>query len=190
MLHAIMIFIGLSLDNYVVMMHAGARIKDQNALKFTRDSLIFALINAATYFAGYLISRTIDPVVADGVMQLLCASLVVLCNGLILLTRGFFKVRDEERLNRNWNVKGLCRLALVSSIDTLFISVGFGLLGVPMIYGLIMSFGITFLACMSGLNVGYRYGSEYERYISMAGGALAIVFGFWMMHTVLFVLLK
>ena len=182
MFQMVMVFIGLSLDNFVGMMHVASRIKGMNEAKFARDAGIFAFTSAAMLSLGYLVSLIIEPRVPDGSFQLFVASQLIIINGILIILRGWFKKNMEEKLDKQWNQKKLCQMAVITNIDTFFVALAFALLGLPYFFGLILSFGVSFLAVMLALNIGYRYGSQFEKQISCFGGILIVLFGFWIMH--------
>ena len=183
MLHAGLIFLGPSLDSFVVMMHTGATLRNltlKNALLY---SLIYALISLGVFLCGYGVSVFFDGILSDGRVQIGAASMILLAVGLFVLIKSARHSEFVEKLDRDFDWRKLCRLALITNIDTFFVGAGFLLLGVPLGPAVVQAFVISFLTAFISLETGYYNGAGFERTVGMSGGAMMIVFSLYFMMT-------
>ena len=60
-------------------------------------------------------------------------------------------------------MKKLLRLAVYTSIDTLFIGAGFSLLGIAFTSAILLSFVISFITVFLAMEIGYNLGASYQR---------------------------
>ncbi len=183
MLHASLIFLGLSLDSFVVMMHKGATLRNLALKDMLLYSLIYALIGLIIFLAGYGVSTFFAGVLPDGRVQIGAASLILLAVGLFVFIKSTRHCDFVEKLDRDFNCQKLCRLAMVTNIDTFFVGAGFLLLGVSLGNAAMLAFLIFFFTVFVSLAVGYSNGSGFERTAGMTGGALMIIFSLYFMLT-------
>lgn len=183
MLHASLIFLGMSLDSFVVMMHKGATLRNLTLKNTILYSLIYALISLGIFLCGYGVSVFFAGILPDGRVQIGAASLILLAVGLFVFIKSARHSEFVEKLDRNFDCRKLCRLALITNIDTFFVGAGFQLLGVPLGYAVLAAFLISFLTVFVSLETGYYHGAGFERTVGMSGGALMIVFSLYFMMT-------
>lgn len=176
MVNAILIFVGLSLDSFIVMMKKGASLRRQTMKDTLLCSLVYALINAAMFMIGYLVSIPFAGVLPDGRPEILAAAVLINFIGVYLATKSFLVGRFEERLDKEFNLKKLIRLAVVTSIDTMVVGIGFSLFGIHTLDALGMAILFSFIAVFAGLKIGAELGVGYQRTIGLLGGLLMIVF--------------
>ncbi|NCB32751.1 MAG: hypothetical protein EOM64_02515 [Erysipelotrichia bacterium] len=177
---AVLIFIGLSLDCFVLMMNQGAKLTN---LK-TRDSicyaLIYAMVNVGSVLLGYAISFVLKDVLSDK-LEILIACLAIFTLGCYMMIKSFRAQAVVEQADKKFNCKKCFELALVTSFDTLFLGVCFSFLGISLLCAMLLSFAVTFIAIIVAVQIGYNLGSSYTRAVGMSGGSLMIIFALYLL---------
>ena len=185
MLQATFIMIGLSLDAFIVMMQKGATIR---TLKF-HDALIYALlfagVNTGALLVGYMLAPLLDGMIPDGKIEIIIACLIVILIGNVILVKTILQNNFVEKLDKNFNLKEVLRLALVTSADILFMGIGLALLDYPIGWMALISFCVGFISIYTAWNVGYHLGAGCQKPIGISGGILMILFGLIVMITTL-----
>jgi len=181
---AALIFLGLSLDSFVVMMNKGATIRDLSFGKTLAYALIHVVMNLAAVLVGYGISYGLKGIMSVHI-QALTGCLIIFGMGVFLATRAW-KYRDtEEKLDRDFDYGKCAVLAAWTCIDTLFIGACFCFNGVSLGVSLLLAGVITFLTIFLAMRIGYRWGSGYSRPVAMTGGILMIIFSIYLLSVFL-----
>lgn len=183
MLHASLIFLGMSLDSFVVMMHKGATLRNMTLKNTILYSLIYALISLGIFLCGYGVSVFFDGILPNDRVQIGAASVILLAVGLFVFIKSARHSEFVEKLDRDFDWRKLCRLALITNIDTFFVGAGFLLLGIPLGHAVPAVFLISFLTVFVALETGYYNGAGFERTVGMSGGAMMIIFSLYFMMT-------
>ena len=183
MLKEIMIFLGLSIDSFVLMMNKGAQLRNMNMKKISTYALEFAFVAMGMFMLGFLCSKPFVISIAGVKIEIAIACLIILIIGTMISTKAVLNRDFEERLDTSFDCKVLLKQALFTSIDVFFVGVAYGFLEVHAINALIISFVITFLAVSTALLIGYNCGAKYQRIIRLVGGILMIVFGIYLITT-------
>ena len=178
MIQVIGIFIGLSLDSFIVMMNKGATIKSLNMKYASVYALVYAVISSCAVLAGYGISYIFVGYLSYR-LEMGIACLILFALGFMICMKLLFSGKIEEKVDKSFNVKMCWKLALVTSIDTLLLGVGFGFLNIVMAQALLLSFVITFVTILVALWIGYTQGSKYQRIVGISGGILLIIFSLY-----------
>lgn len=190
MLQAILIFIGLSLDSFIVMMQKGAQLANFPIGKKAVYAFTFAITNSAMFIVGYSISLPFKPIIPDDRLEIAIACLIIVTCGVWLMTKSFKNKEFVEKVDHDFTIKKLLRLAVYTSIDTLFVGAGFSLLGISFPGAILISFITSFITVFSAMEIGYNLGASYQRSVGMFGGALMIIFSMYLMavHVLKFVM--
>lgn len=181
MLQAIVIFIGLSLDSFIVMMQKGAQLANFSVGKKALYALVYALINDFMLIVGYGLSMTFKGAIPDGKLEVAIACLIIVACGVWLMTKSFKSKDFVEQVDHEFNMRKLLRLSVYTSIDTLFIGAGFSLLGIAFTSAILLSFVISFITVFLAMEIGYNLGASYQRTMGMLGGALMVIFSMYLM---------
>lgn len=181
MLQANLIFLGLSLDSFVVMMQKGAVIKNLTLKKLLLYTLVYALTNMGMLMAGFGISSILRLAIDSPRFQITIAALIIFFVGVFLLTKSNMQKQFVEHVDPDFDVKAVFKLALYTSIDTFFVGAGFSLLGIQWFSALLLSFCVSFIAVFIALLIGYNEGAKYQRIVGMIGGALMIFFSIYIL---------
>lgn len=176
----ILIFVGLSLDAFIVMMNKGAQLKDLNIKKIALYALQFAAIATFMFMFGFGVSKLISIPIERGTIEVTIAALIIFFVGVLTLTKSFMQKNFVEKLDENFDCKTLCKMAVYTSIDTFFMGGAYGFLSVETTHALAVSFVTTFLAVSLALGIGYNLGAKYQRIVGMVGGALMVFFGIYL----------
>ncbi len=188
MLEVTFIFLGLSLDSFIAMMQKGASLKELPFKKLLLYTFLFTVIHMTALAAGYLVSLIFDGLLPDGKVQMSIAALLCFSVGNYILVRTFLQKEFVEKLDRNFNIRSLARLAAITSVTTFVTGIGFSLFGIGFLQALWRAFAVSFVAVAIGLNIGYSMGAGYQKVLGISGGILMIVFSAWLL--VKFVLLR
>ncbi len=180
LIHALLIFLGLSLDSFVIMMNKGSVVRDLTLKKSVQYALIHVAANLAAVLLGYGISSLLKGIM-PGRIQIFTACLIIFGMGVFLATRAWKYRNAEEKLDRNFNWKRCFVLAAGTSIDTLFLAAGFSFYGIPLGQSLLLAGAVTFVTILAALRIGYRWGSGYSRPLAMAGGILMVSFSIYLL---------
>lgn len=179
-LQVVLIFIGLSLDSFVITMRTGATLKGLKEIDFLKYSFIFAGVATAATLLGYIASF-FKGIVPDTRIQIGIAALIIMAIGIFIMTRCFKNATFEEKLDKDFNYKKCVRLAILSSIDVLCLAVGFNFLGFNILMACVVAFTVTFIVAFIALHIGYNLGAGYSRTVGMLGGALMVAFSIYIM---------
>lgn len=187
---AILIFIGLSLDSFIVMMQKGAQLANFSLSKKALYALIYAVMSCLMFILGYWLSMTFKGVIPDDRLEIAIACLIIVTCGVWLMTKSFKSTLFVEKVDHDFTLKKLLRLSVYTSIDTLFVGAGFSLLGITFLAAVLISFVISFITVFFAMEIGYNLGASYQRSVGMLGGALMVIFSMYLMavHVLKFVI--
>ena len=179
----IMIFFGLSIDSFVLMMNKGAQLRNMNMKKISAYALEFALVAMGMFMLGFLFSKPIVISIEKAKVEIVIACLIILIVGTMISTKAVLNKEFEEKLDDSFDSKVLLKQALITSIDVFFVGAAYGFLAVHALNALIISFVITFLTVLTALLIGYNCGAKYQRIIRLIGGILMVFFGIYLITT-------
>lgn len=179
MVHTIMIILGLSLDSFVVMMNKGATVRQILFSRAALYALIYAAVRVLAVLVGYSASFLLEDMVNDR-LEISIACLIIFTIGLYLCFRACMRREPEEKLDRLFDLRACFMLAVLTSIETLLLAVGFSLFDISLATVSLLTFAITFAGVLAAFAVGYFEGPHYTRQLSFMGGFLMIVFGLYL----------
>lgn len=179
--HFLCIFIGLSLDCFVVMMQKGATLRNLTPQKTFKCAALVAAENALAVAVGYGCGEAAGMIVPDGRIEISTACLIILAIGIFLMTKAYKSGRFEEKLDKDFDMRKCAIIGFWTSLDTLFLGVGFSFLGISLFGAVIMAFLVTFATVLVAMQIGYLMGAGYQRAVGMSGGAMMIVFSMYIM---------
>jgi putative Mn2+ efflux pump MntP len=180
MLQVVLIFCGLSLDSVIVMMQKGAQLRKKTVKDLLLYSLVFALVTAGMLLCGYIVSRILERFIPDGMnVNITIAALIVLFVGAFLMTKSIMKKGFEEKVDKDFNYHKLCRQAVYTSIDTFFVGIAVGFMGIGFLGAMNTALIVTFVSVFIALLIGYNLGARYQRAVGVVGGALMVFFSIY-----------
>ncbi len=95
-LQQILIFLGLSIDGFVVMMNKGAQLRNLNLKKMLLYSLEFAGVATVMFMLGYLGSEPFVMSIEKARIEIMIASCIVFFIGTLLIVKSKMNKGFEE----------------------------------------------------------------------------------------------
>jgi putative Mn2+ efflux pump MntP len=171
----VILFIALSLDNYLVINRKGATIRNLNFKNTLLYSFVFTIANALVLVLAFFSSNLFE--------YLLPANLDFFINIALLVILGFFYIYKainyaefEEILDKDFSFKKCVELAFITSVDTFLVGIVLALLDVNFTLVLANSAFYTFVASILGLRIGYSMGVKLPRVLQGIAGGMYIIF--------------
>lgn len=178
--HALLIFLGLSLDSFVLMMNKAATVRELTVKKSLGYALICAAVDVVAVLAGYGISMMFKgQLVKKANMAVAC--LIIFAIGIYLCIKAYQFKDLEEKLDPDFSYKQCLKLAVETTMDTLFLGVCFSLMGISMFQGVYLAFLVSFVTIFIALYIGYTQGSRFSKGFGMSGGILMIIFSLFLL---------
>ncbi|MBR2677763.1 MAG: manganese efflux pump [Solobacterium sp.] len=175
LLHALMIFLGLTFSGFVVMMNKGATLGNLTPAKALLFSLITSAVNVLAVLAGYALSIMCKGMLSEKA-EIITAYVILFCIGIFLTVRAWHTRNTEEKLDRSFDMKQCFLLALRYSYGIVLVGAGCFLLGIDLMKVIVIVALMTFISVLAALYVGYYFGSGFSRTVGMSGGILMILF--------------
>lgn len=175
MIGLILLFVGLSLDCFNVMMEKGAKVKSLGFKQIFGYSSLFALMNLLFLYGGAYLTRLMKTNF-DKELMFIVGCMLFLVEGVFFVIKAFSKNNFEEKLDLSFNYKTCLILSVITNLDSLFAGICLAMLEVPVSYFPFICSVFAFMAAILGLNIGYHYGAKFQKVFSMAQGVIIIVF--------------
>lgn len=169
-----------SLDGAVYMMQVGATLRQLTWRKRTGYSLICVMAAVVSTLISYGMAWIFKGSLSIR-LQVICASLIFMGMGLLLIAKNVRRKEFEERLDRNFSARTMLRLAVFTNIDTFFVGASFAFLGIPAAMTVLLETVFSFSATFIALSAGYTMGAGYQRPIGISGGCLLMILGAMLM---------
>lgn len=173
-----LIGVALSMDAFAVAVCKGLCMKKLNYRQALIIALFFGGFQAAmpligfylgTFFKDYIVS--IDHWVAFVLLAYIGGKMLY-----DTLTEG-----DEEivcPVDNRLNFKELTLMAVATSIDALAVGITFSFYKDTNIFADILLIGVTtFVLCVAGVAIGYKFGTRFKKKAEIAGGVILIIIG-------------
>lgn len=174
-LYAALIFFGLSLDSFVMMMNQASRLADLHKKDILLYSIVFSFAASLAMLLGYGAAIPLKSILADRSEQGF-ACLIILVTGFYILMKSLKNKAPEEKADREFDAKRCMQIAVLSRIHTFLMGICFSFLGVSVLSALALIFVMTMIDAAAAIWIGYTQGSRYYRAVGMMGGTLIIVF--------------
>ena len=87
------------------------------------------------------------------------------------------RVKEEEHVNADMDIKSMFILAVATSIDALAVGVTFAFLKVEIVSAVSFIGGITFVCSAAGVKIGSLFGMKYKSKAELCGGIILILIG-------------
>ncbi len=184
-IQAVFIFIGLSLDSFVLMMKKGSTLKSLTMSDACRYAGVFSLSNTAALITGYMLAFAAENKIPE-YMKITLACQIILIAGLILIVRMMKIKPTEEKLDRDFTMKKCLGISTITSIDTFTVGAALNLFDISLSTGIILSMIIPFILVNIGTRIGYKYGTVAEKPIGVSGGFLMVGLSGYLMMIYLF----
>ena len=90
----------------------------------------------------------------------------------------FEKKEKEDQYEKNkLNIATLLTLSVATSIDALAVGLSFSIIDIKIFFPAIIIGSVTFLVCLTGVYIGDKIGSMFEKKLEFAGGIVLIFIG-------------
>ena len=87
------------------------------------------------------------------------------------------RVKEEEHVNADMDIKSMFILAVATSIDALAVGVTFAFLKVEIVSAVSFIGVITFVCSAAGVKIGSLFGMKYKSKAELSGGIILILIG-------------
>ena len=87
------------------------------------------------------------------------------------------RVKEEEHVNADMDIKSMFILAVATSIDALAVGVTFAFLKVEIVSAVSFIGVITFVCSAAGVKIGSLFGMKYKSKAELCGGIILILIG-------------
>ena len=175
MYQALILFLGLAFNEFVVMMNKGATLANLSVGKRVGYGLIITAVNALALLAGYALSVAFKGILSSS-GTIAAAYLILFCMGIFITVHAYYRRDTVEKLDREFDNMQCLILSLKNAYGILLVGAGCFLLGVSLPNALCLSSVMSFIFMVGALDVGYRYGSTFSRTVGMTGGILIVIF--------------
>ena len=177
LIEILIISIGLSLDVYAVVVCQGAVLLKIEKTKLLKMSLFFCAWQVVAVSIGHTV--TLIPYLADIAKNVsyvgeFISVIIFTVIGVYMLYKAWKNEGILERLS-DVNYKHLCVAAFFTSLDALFVGMGFGLLKARFYIVALSILIITAVMVILGLYTGMRLGYEQKTKAYGIGGILLLI---------------
>ncbi|HTP00067.1 MAG TPA: manganese efflux pump MntP family protein [Anaerolineales bacterium] len=169
----LLVALSMAMDAFAVCLIAGATNQANGPRPVFRLSFHFALFQFLMPVFGWLLGRTVEPVIRDydhwvafGLLALVGARMIY----------GALRGEDVGPVNpsRGWT---LVALSVGVSIDALAVGLGLGVLNISVWYPAFIIGLVTGLLSLVGLRLGRRLGGRLGKPVEIIGGIVLIAIG-------------
>ena len=167
--------LGLAMDAFAVSMASGVIIKKNRLHHALRFGLVFGIFQMMMPIVGYMAARSLESFISDYDHWLAFVLLVFIGVKMIYEALRFEEIESRER---EFSHLVLVGLAVATSIDALAIGVSFAALAVPIMMPVVVIGAVTFILSFSGIFIGNRFGTLFEKKVEILGGIILIIIGF------------
>lgn len=179
-LEVIFVAIGLSLDAFAVMVCKGAMLSKMDKSKILLSGIILGGWQLLALLLGNLIAAI--PIFNEGPRKVsiigeALSVMIFLGIGTYMLWKGLRHDVIFERREDGINLKEICVLASIISIDSFFAGIGFAFLETKLLEEAFIVLIITIILSALGLYTGYRLGYEQKTKAYIIGGIILIIAG-------------
>ena len=175
MAYALMIFLGLAFNGFVMMMNKGATLSDLTFKKALGFTLIGTGINIASLLAGYGISMVLRGFLSEGSLTVL-AYFALLFLGVFLSVRAANSVEPEEKADRNFGCRECFLYCMKFFVGVVIVGVGCFLLNFKLLSAVRIVMNMSLVLGLLSLYLGYHEGSRWSKPFGMGGGIMIVLF--------------
>lgn len=171
-----LIAVGLSMDAFAVSVCKGLNMPRLNMRHGLIIGVFFGGFQALMPLAGYFLGVGFQKYIAD-IDHWIAFCLLAFIGGQMVM-EAFREEEQKEEDGSVLNLGQLFLLAIATSIDALIVGITFALLPGTNIWTSVSIIGCTtFVFSVTGVGIGFRFGSRYEKKAQVAGGVLLILLG-------------
>lgn len=168
-----LVSIGLSMDTLAVSVTSGAAIKKFNFHYAFKFALLFGAFQALMLLAGWLTGLTIVQYVQNFSHWIAFGLLTLIGIKMIYESTLLKEKTDSPPLG----FIILLSLAFATSIDALSVGISFSLLHYTIMLPVLILGVVTFSMSLTGIYIGERFGTLFEKKMALIGGIILILIG-------------
>ncbi len=165
--------VGLSMDSFAVSVSIGTIIKSFEYKFVLRFVLFLGLFQSMMLIVGWL--------AGTGLEQYIEAVSVWVASGLLIIT-GSKMIYEATLMCENKstclpNITVIIGLAFATSIDALTVGISYSLLKYRILIPALIVAIVTLIMTLSGIYIGIRFGSLFEKKLEVLGGLILVAIG-------------
>ena len=177
----VVISIGLSLDVFAWCLYKGAMISEVNIPAFTKVVSLFTGFQMGMMVVGNLITRI--PAIHDSyqsasLIWTFLAAVTFFFLGIYMIVKSQQRKKHrkiEEQKQDTYNYRMILFWCFMTSIDALIAGIGFGFMGVQLLFIALIIAVISAASAVVGLFCGYRLGCGPMNTCVTIGGCLVLI---------------
>lgn len=173
-LEIVLIGIGLSMDAFAVSICKGLCMNKVRLKNILVIATFFGFFQAIMPVFGYLFGYQFKNQI--GSIDHWIAFILLLLIGSNMIY-GAFKNEEEKECEYKFKIFELFILAIATSIDAMAVGVSFAFFDINIVFAATVIGVITFLLSNTGVLIGFKYGSKYEKKATLLGGGILILIG-------------
>lgn len=169
----ILIAIGLAMDAFAVSVCKGLSIKKIKISSLFIIASYFGIFQAVMPLIGFFLGMSFQSIVM---------SIAHWITFILLLLIGSNMIKDSIQ-NKNINVnekidiKSMILLGIATSLDALAVGITFSFFQVNILLNVLIIGLITFMLCVAGVWIGYKFGNKLKNKAQIVGGIILITIG-------------
>jgi putative Mn2+ efflux pump MntP len=169
----LLLSLALSMDTFAVSVASGSTFRGLHLRFAFRYALFFGFFQSIMLLAGWFAGLTITDYVNDYSHWLVFGLLTFI--GLKMIYEStLMKKESGTSPSGFWILFGL---AFATSIDALSVGISFSLLRLQILVPVLILGIVTFTAALTGIYLGERFGSLFEKKLVILGGIILILLG-------------
>ena len=174
----LLIAISMAMDAFMVCLAAGALEKIRGPRPLFRLSFHFGLFQFIMPVIGWLLGRTIQPLIHNYADWIAFGLLVSVGIHMIYTSLHGNETNRSADPSRGWT---MVLLSIAVSMDALVVGVSLGVLGIFVWYPALLIGVVTGVLSLIGLRIGRIAGKKFGKPVEILGGLLLIGIGSWIL---------
>lgn len=175
----LLLSVGLAMDAFSVAVCKGLSMKKLNVRSGFIIALFFGVFQGLMPLAGYFLGSRFSGYI-DSVSHWVAFILLGIIGGK-MIWEAFHDEENDTETEYKLALGELIVLSVATSIDALAVGIVFAAEKVNIILSVIMIAVITFAISFSGVVIGNKFGSRFEKKAEIAGGAILVLIGLKML---------
>ncbi len=174
---SLLIFIGMSVDSFVISLGKGLATKEMTWKKATIVGLWFGIFHGLMPLVGFLIGASVSDLIVKYNRWVLFG-IFLLLGGMMIKDAFFDEEEGPHTISGDIGVKSMLPLAIAVSLDALIVGVTFSTGTISLVEGDLALAVANFVAGFLGMYIGYNFGTKFGKIAVVVGGVLLIINAF------------
>ena len=167
--------VGLSMDAFAVSICKGLCMRKINWMQALIVALFFGGFQALMPLIGWLLGMQFESYIVS--FDHWVAFLLLGYIGGKMIWDAFHPEEETCDCNQKFDLKELTVMAIATSIDALAVGITFAFLKVKILPAITLIGVTTFVICLGGVWIGFRFGSRYKSKATLAGSVILCALG-------------